>query len=77
MEKEKQTQKEELTLEDLQKQIKDVNSQITTLTEENTNLKEQLKQKDLEIAKLSLGGISKIVTKEVKEDEEVTFDFDF
>lgn len=77
MEKEKQTQKEELTLEDLQKQIKDVSSQISSLQEENTSLKEQIKQKDLEITKLSLGAVSKSVTKEVKEDEEVSFDFDF
>ena len=70
-------EKKEVTLEELQKQIEDVTKQVTTLTEENKSLKEQVTQKDLEIAKLSLGGISK-VTKEVKvEDEDVTFDFDF
>lgn len=68
--------KKELTLEDLQKQIGEVNKQVTSLTEENKSLKEQLSQKDLEITKLTLGGVTK-VTKEVKEDEDVTFDFDF
>ena len=66
-----------VTIEDLQKQIDEVNTQIKTLTEENNSLKEQVSQKDLEIAKLTLGGVNKVVTKEVKEDEDVTFDFDF
>lgn len=66
----------EVTLEDLQKQIKDVTEQVTTLQDENKKLKEENSQKDLEIAKLTLGGVQK-VTKEVKEDEDVTFDFDF
>lgn len=69
--------KEELTLEDLQKQIGEVNAQITTLQEENAKLKEDITQKDLQIAKLSLGGVDKKVTKEEKEDEPVSFDFDF
>ena len=70
-------EKQELTLEDLKKQVEDVKTQITTLQEENTSLKEKLQQKELEITKLSLGGITKQnqVTKEVEED--VTFDFDF
>lgn len=66
-----------VTIEELQKQIDDVNSQIKNLTEENNSLKEQVTQKDLEIAKLTLGGVTKVVTKEVKEDEVVSFDFDF
>lgn len=72
MEKEK-----ELTIEDLQKQVEEITKQVTTLTEENKNLKEQVTQKDLQITKLSLGGVEKKFTKEVKEDEDVTFDFDF
>lgn len=69
--------KEEVTLEDLQKQIGEITKQVTTLTEENKTLKEQITQKDLEIAKLSVGSIqSQKVTKEV-EDEDVDFDFDF
>ena len=68
--------KTEVTLEDLQKQIKDVTEQVTTLKEENSKLKEENSQKDLEIAKLTLGGVQK-VTKEEKENEEVSFDFDF
>ena len=66
-----------VTIEELQKQIDDVTSQIKNLTEENNSLKEQVTQKDLEIAKLTLGGVNKVITKEVKEDEDVTFDFDF
>ena len=70
-------EKKEVTLEDLQKQLEEVTSQISTLTEENTQLKEKVKQKDLEITKLSLGAVTK-GTKEVKEEpEEVEFDFDF
>lgn len=71
-------EKKELTLEDLQKQVEDITKQVTSLTEENTQLKEKLTQKDLEITKLSLGGVKKEVTKEQpKEEEEVTFDFEF
>lgn len=70
--------KQEATLEDLQKQIGDINKQVTSLTDENKNLKEQLAQKELEITKLSLGGVEKQVTKvKEKEDEDVNFDFDF
>lgn len=69
--------KEPLTLEELQKQVADVTKQVTTLTEENNTLKEQLTQKELEIQKLTLGGVQKQVTKETKEDEEIQFDFDF
>ena len=66
------------TLEELQKQVGEITKQVTTLTEENKSLKEQITQKDLEIAKLSVGSIqSQKVTKEVKEDEDVDFDFDF
>ena len=65
----------EVTMEDLQKQVDEITKNVTTLTEENKSLKEQLTQKDLEIAKLSLGGVEKKVTKEEKED--VIFDFDF
>lgn len=69
--------KKEVTLEDLQKQVAEVTKQVTALTEENKSLKEQVTQKDLEITKLTLGGVKKEdVTKEV-EDEDVTFDFDF
>lgn len=69
---------EKVTLEDLQKQIKDVTGELTSLKEENAKLKEDNVQKELEIAKLSLGGVErKVVTKEEKEDEEVSFDFDF
>ena len=68
--------KEEVTLEDLQKQVAEVTKQITTLTEENKSLKDQITQKDLEITKLTLGGVKKEVTKEV-EVEDVNFDFDF
>lgn len=69
--------KEEVTMEDLQKQIQDLTKSVQTLQQENKDLKESNTQKDLEIAKLSLGGIErKSVTKEV-EDEDVTFDFDF
>lgn len=65
------------TLEELQKQVGEITKQVTTLTEENKSLKEQITQKDLEIAKLSVGSIQpKKVTKEV-EDEDVDFDFDF
>ena len=65
------------TLEELQKQVGEITKQVSTLTEENKSLKEQLTQKDLEIAKLSVGSIqSQKVTKEV-EDEDVNFDFDF
>ena len=71
-------EKKELTLEDLQKQVQEITKQVTTLTEENKNLKEEITQKDLQISKLTLGGVEKKVTKEVeKEDEEVSFDFDF
>ena len=69
--------KEELTLEQLQDQLKEVNKQIKTLTDENKTLKESNAQKDLEIAKLSLGGSERKITKEEKEDEDVSFDFDF
>lgn len=69
---------EKVTLEDLQKQVEEITQQVKTLTEENTNLKEQVAQKDLEITKLSLGGVKKQeVTKEQKEDEDVEFDFEF
>ena len=65
------------TLEELQKQVGEITKQVTTLTEENKSLKEQITQKDLEIAKLSVGAIQpQKVTKEV-EDEDVDFDFDF
>lgn len=65
------------TLEELQKQVGEITQQVTTLTEENKTLKEQITQKDLKIAQLSLGAKEKVVTKEVKEDEDVSFDFDF
>lgn len=75
---EKEKEKQEVTLEDLQKQIGEINKQVTSLTDENKNLKEQLAQKELEITKLSLGGVQKQVTKvEEKENEDVNFDFDF
>ena len=65
------------TLEELQKQVGEITKQVTTLTEENKSLKEQITQKDLEIAKLSVGSLQQQkVTKEV-EDEDVDFDFDF
>ena len=65
------------TLEELQKQVGEITKQVTTLTEENKSLKEQITQKDLEIAKLSVGSLQpQKVTKEVQ-DEEVNFDFDF
>jgi len=70
-------EKKEVTMEDLQKQIADITKQVTSLTDENKQLKEQVTQKDLEIAKLSLGGVERKVTNEVKQDEEVSFDFDF
>lgn len=69
-------EKKEVTMEDLQKQVDEITKSVTELTEENKSLKEQLTQKDLEIAKLSLGGVDKkVVTEEVKED--VEFDFTF
>ena len=69
-------EKKEVTMEDLQKQVDEITKNVTELTEENKSLKEQLTQKDLEIAKLSLGGVvKKDVTEEVKED--VEFDFTF
>ena len=75
--KEKQ-EKQELSLDDIKKQLDDVKSEIKSVKDENTQLKEQITQKDLEIAKLSLGGVEKKVVKENKvEDEEVEFDFDF
>lgn len=70
-------EKKEVTLEDLQKQIADVTKEVTSLKEENTSLKEQITQKDLQITKLTLGGVEKKVVKETREDEEVSFDFDF
>ena len=70
-------EKQEVTLEDLQKQVAEVTKQVSSLTEENKSLKEQITQKDFEITKLTLGGVKKKeVTKEV-EDEDVTCDFDF
>ena len=70
--------KEEITLEDLQKQIGEVTTKVKSLEDENTQLKETIKQKDLEIAKYTLGAVQqKSGTKEVKEDEDVEFDFDF
>lgn len=69
-------EKKEVTLEDLQNQIDELKKQATSLTEENKSLKEQVTQKDLEITKLTLGGVKKEVTKEV-EVEDVNFDFDF
>ena len=69
-------EKKEVTLEDLQKEVTEVTKQVSSLTEENKSLKDQLTQKDLEITRLTLGGVKKQVTKEV-EDEDVTFDFDF
>ena len=66
------------TLEELQKQIADITKQVGELSEENKSLKEQVTQKDLEITKLTLGGVKKEVTKvEEKQDEDVEFDFDF
>ena len=69
--------KKEVTLEDLQSQINDLKKQATSLTEENKSLKEQVTQKDLEITKLTLGGVTKKVTNVVREDEEIEFDFDY
>ena len=69
--------KKEVTLEDLQKQVAEVTKQVTALTEENKSLKEQVTQKDLEITKLTLGGVTKQVTNVVREDEEIEFDFDY
>ena len=66
--------KKEVTLEDLQNQIAEVTKQVSSLTEENKSLKEQVAQKDLQITKLTLGGVTTQVTKEV---EDVSFDFDF
>lgn len=68
---------EQVSIEDLQKQISSINEEVKSLKEENTKLKEDNAQKDLEITKLTLGGTTKVVTKEVKEDEEIEFDFDF
>lgn len=70
-------EEKKVTLEDLQKQIGEITQQVTTLTEENKSLKETITQKDLQIAKLSLGSREKQVTKVETEDEEVSFDFDF
>lgn len=66
-----------VTIEDLQKQIGEVNETIKTLQDENKSLKEQIAQKDLELTKLSIGSDTRKVTKEEKEDEETSFDFDF
>ena len=73
---EKETEKK-VTIEDLQKQIGEVNETIKNLQDENKSLKEQIAQKDLELTKLSIGSDIKKVTKEEKEDEEMSFDFDF
>ena len=74
----KEEKKPQPTIEDLQKQIDELGKQVVSVTEENKTLKEQNAQKDLEIQKLSLGGVVKqnVVTKEV-EDEDTNFDFDF
>ena len=69
--------KKEVTLEDLQKQVAEVTKQVTALTEENKSLKEQVTQKDLEITKLTLGGVKKQQVINEVEKEDVTFDFDF
>lgn len=71
------TEKKEVTIEDLQKQIGEINTMVKTLQDENKSLKEQVAQKDLELTKLSIGSDTKKVTKEEKEDEETSFDFDF
>lgn len=71
------TEKNEVTIEDLQKQIGEINTMVKTLQDENKSLKEQVAQKDLELTKLSIGSDTKKVTKEEKEDEETSFDFDF
>lgn len=70
-------EKKEVTNDDLQKEVEEIKKQVTSLTDENKQLKEQITQKDLEIAKLSLGGVERKITNEVKQDEEVSFDFDF
>ena len=70
-------EKQEVTKEDLQKQISEITGQVTSLTEENKSLKDQLAQKDLQISKLTLGAVEKKVTKVETEDEDVSFDFDF
>ena len=70
-------EKKEVTIEDLQKQIGEITQQVTSLTEENKSLKDTITQKDLQIAKLSLGGREKQVTKVEQEDEDINFDFDF
>ena len=70
-------EKKEITLEELQKQVEEVTKTNKSQETEIAQLKETIKQKDLEIAKISLGAVQpKKVTKEV-EDESVTFDFDF
>ena len=73
----KKDEKNVPTLEELQKQVGDITKQVTTLTEENKSLKEQLTQKDLEIDKLSVGAIKPQKVTKVEEDEDVSFDFDF
>lgn len=75
---EKTEEKKEVTIEDLQKQILEITGEVKSLKEENTKLKEDNAQKDLEITKLTLGATNKkVVTKEVEENEEIEFDFDF
>lgn len=69
----KEDEKKVPTIEELQKQIDEIN---TTHQTEIAKLKEEINQKDLKIAQLSLGGVAKKETKEEKE-EPVEFDFDF
>jgi DivIVA domain-containing protein len=57
--------------------IHQVNAFVDDVVEKVDSMVTKMKQKDLEIAKISLGAVQpKKVTKEV-EDESVTFDFDF
>lgn len=74
MEKEKE---KEVTLEELQQQVKDVVAQNNTLKEENAKLKEDLEQEKLKATKMALGGVTKQDNKVEKEDEEISFDFDY
>lgn len=65
----KEEKKNEVTLEDIKKEIEN-------LKKENAELKEAVKQKDLELVSISLGG-TKQVKQETKPDEDIEFDFSF
>lgn len=69
--------KEEVTLESIQQEVDKLKKEAQSLRDENKSLKDQVTQKDLEITKLTLGGVKKQDVTKVVEDEDVNFDFDF